>query len=228
MALENSNILIVDDEEDIIEFLSFRLSNEGAKVKSASDGLKCMDLLQKIDVPDIIILDMMMPKMNGFEVCKELRNNKKYNDCSIVMLSAQSDDETQIKCLEIGADDYIVKPIKSKLLISKLKKYIRKKSTSNDEEILTYKNISLNKDKFIVSIENEEMKLPLKEFHLLMLLLSKPDKVFEREIIMNRVWGEDVIVGDRTIDVHIRNLRKKIGKDRFETVKGVGYKFVAF
>lgn len=227
MSLKNSSILIVDDEEDIIEFLSFRLSQEGASIINASNGKECLNLLENIEAPDIIILDMMMPKMNGFEACKELRNNSKYDKSSIIMLSAQSDDEIQIKCLEVGADDYIIKPIKSKLLISKLKKYAKKDSIS-ESGVFSYKNITLDKDKFLVNVDNKKIKLPFKEFHLLKLLLSKPDKVFGRDEILDEVWGKDVIVGDRTIDVHMRNLRKKIGKDYFETVKGVGYKFIAF
>lgn len=229
MELEGAKILLVDDEEDILEFLEHVLSKAGAKVIIGVNGQDAITLAQK-HTPDIIILDKMMPVMDGVTACRELRKIDTLKKTKIVMLSAISDTESQIEGLELGADDYLVKPIKSNLLISKIKSQLRQfKSLKQDKpEVIEYKHIKIDRSKFIVHISGNDISLPKKEFELLYLLMSQPDQVFRREEILETVWGKDVYIGDRTIDVHIRKIREKIGDDYFKTIKGIGYKFVAF
>ncbi|MBL7789802.1 MAG: response regulator transcription factor [Chitinophagales bacterium] len=229
MELEGAKILLVDDEEDILEFLEHVLSKAGAKVIIGVNGQDAITLAQK-HTPDIIILDKMMPVMDGVTACRELRKIDTLKKTKIVMLSAISDTESQIEGLELGADDYLVKPIKSNLLISKIKSQLRQfKSLKQDKpEVIEYKHIKIDRSRFIVHISGNDITLPKKEFELLYLLMSQPDHVFRREEILETVWGKDVYIGDRTIDVHIRKIREKIGDDYFKTIKGIGYKFVAF
>lgn len=227
MELENIKVWVVDDEEDIRDFLSLILSKAGAAVKTAKNGEEVLAMAQ-IDQPQILILDKLMPLMDGITACKELRKLKNFRLVKIIILSAISDDDSQIEGLDIGADDYLVKPIRSSLLISKIKAQLRQVPVGNKSDILTYKHIQANRSKFVAFIDDREVVLPKKEFELLYLLMSQPDNVFRREEILESVWGKDIYIGDRTIDVHIRKLREKIGDDYFKTIKGIGYKFVAF
>jgi len=221
--------LLVDDEEDILEFLEHVLSRAGAKVVTGVNGQEAIEMAKK-NKPDIIILDKMMPIMDGVQACSELRKIAELKNTKIVMLSAISDIDSQIEGLDLGADDYLVKPIKSNLLISKIKSQLRQfKNFKQDRpEIIEYKHIKIDRSKFMVYLGEREIALPKKEFELLYLLMSTPDHVFRREEILETVWGKDVYIGDRTIDVHIRKIREKIGDDYFKTIKGIGYKFVAF
>lgn len=216
-------ILIADDEPDILEILDFNLSAEGYQVKSATNGNHALELA-KLHKPDLIILDVMMPGKTGFEVCKLLRSNKDFDNTIIIFLTALNDDSTEIKGLETGGDDYINKPISPRVLISRVNALFRRiiKETGS---ILQIGDLSIDREKYIVTIKNEEIILARKEFELLALLASKPAKVFLRNEILDKVWGTEVIVGDRTIDVHIRKIRQKLGDDCIATVKGVGYKF---
>jgi len=217
-------ILIVDDEPDIIEILQYNLENEGYKVFSAINGKEALNLADQ-HIPHLIILDLMMPVMDGIEACERLRMDKKFNDTLIMFLSARGEDYSQVAAFESGADDYVTKPIKPRILNSKVKALLRR--FKNDTgQILSFKNVVIDSEKYIVEVDNKRHNLPRKEFELLFLLASKPGKVFKREKIMESVWGTDVIVGDRTIDVHIRKLREKVGENFFKTIKGVGYQFV--
>ena len=224
MKKNKIKILIVDDEPDIIEILQFNLENEGYKVFSAVNGKDALKLADQ-HIPHLIILDLMMPIMDGIEACERLRMDKKFNNSLIMFLSARGEDYSQVAAFESGADDYVTKPIKPRILNSKVKALLRR--FKNDlSQILSFENIVINSEKYTVELDNEQINLPRKEFELLFLLASKPGKVFKREKIMESVWGTDVIVGDRTIDVHIRKLREKIGENFFKTIKGVGYQFV--
>ncbi len=229
MELEGAKILLVDDEEDILEFLEHVLSKAGAKVITGKNGQEAIDLAAK-HKPNLIILDKMMPVMDGVKACAEIRKIDELRKTKIVMLSAISDVESQIEGLDLGADDYLVKPIKSNLLISKIKSQMRQMKSLElaKATIIEYKHIKIDRSKFIVYILDKEIALPKKEFELLYLLMSQPDQVFRREEILETVWGKDIYIGDRTIDVHIRKIREKIGDDYFKTIKGIGYKFVAF
>jgi two-component system alkaline phosphatase synthesis response regulator PhoP len=221
-------ILLIDDEEDVLEFLQYVLEKESFIVKIAKNG---KDGLKKAETfePDLILLDRMMPEMDGAEACKAFRSNPKYDATKIVFLTARDEESMQIEGFELGADDYIAKPIKSKLLVSKIKSIMRRSpKMANQVNIVSYKHIAVDKDRYLVLNGNDEIVLPRKEFELLSLLISKPDHVFRREDILDQIWGKEVFVGDRTIDVHIRKLREKIGDNYFSTVKGIGYKFVAF
>jgi len=222
-------ILLVDDEEDILEFIGYNLSGVGYQVKTAKSGKKALKLAKKFE-PHIIILDVMMPEMDGIEVCTTLREQKKYDDTIITFLTARNDSFTHITALESGGDDYINKPIKPNLLKSRIKALARRhpafrKSGEKALQKEVFGDLVIDHEGFTVKVKNKKISLVKKEFHLLRLLTSKPDKVFKRAEILNKVWGQDVIVGDRTIDVHIRKLREKIGKKYIETMKGVGYKF---
>lgn len=223
--MKREKILLVDDEPDIIDLISYNLEKEGYEIKSASNGRDAIDIA-KTFVPDLILLDVMMPEMDGIETCVELRENEELNGSIIAFLTARGEDYSQIAGFEAGADDYIPKPIKPRVLISRIQALLRRKGQSNDapvqEEI---GGIVIDKDKYLVIFKGKELNLPKKEFELLALLMSKPGRVFTREIILNTIWGNDVVVGDRTIDVHIRKLREKIGNKIIKTVKGVGYKF---
>lgn len=221
-----TKILIIDDEEDIRQILSYNLKKEGFDVYEAEDGLDGLNKAKSIN-PDLIILDVMMPEMDGIEVCDQIRNTPDLKDVLICFLTARGEDYSQIAGLDAGADDYVEKPVKPKVLISRLNALLRRKgeNKSQDYEAST-SALVINREKYLVMKNNEAIHLPRKEFELLALLASKPDKVFERDIILEKVWGTNIIVGDRTIDVHIRKLREKIGDDYIKTVKGVGYKFI--
>jgi two-component system, OmpR family, alkaline phosphatase synthesis response regulator PhoP len=216
-------ILIADDEPDILEILNFNLQSEGYQVINATNGNEAARLA-KLHKPDLIILDVMMPGKSGFEVCKILRADKEFENTIIIFLTALNDESTEIKGLETGGDDYISKPISPKVLISRVNALFRRivKETGS---ILQIGDLTIDRERYIVSLKNEEINLARKEFELLELLASKPAKVFLRNEILDKVWGTEVIVGDRTIDVHVRKIRQKLGDDCIVTVKGVGYKF---
>lgn len=216
-------ILLVDDEPDILEFLSYNLKREGYTVFIASNGKEAISIAGK-EFPNLVILDVMMPGMDGMEVCRELRKNAKLKNILIAFLTARNEDYSQISGFESGADDYITKPIKPSVFISRVKALLRRaaKTSPSVEEI---GGVKIDREKYLVGKGGKEFSLPKKEFELLALLTSKPGRVFRREEILEKVWGNDVVVGDRTIDVHIRKLREKLGDEYFQTVKGVGYKF---
>jgi two-component system alkaline phosphatase synthesis response regulator PhoP len=218
-----TKILIVDDEPDIIEILKYNLNNEGYDVKSANNGKKAVEKAKKF-IPDIILLDVMMPEMDGIEACVELKKISTLSNTRIIFLSARGEDFTQIAAFDAGADDYVTKPVKPKILIKKISS-ISKRINNNLSNFLDLGEIKIDKESYLISINKEDVSLPRKEFELLYLLASKPGKVFSRDEIMAKVWGTQVIVGDRTIDVHIRKLREKIGDKYIKTIKGVGYKF---
>jgi len=214
-------ILLVDDEKDILEFLGYNLKNEGYDVYTCNSGEEAIDFVNK-NIPDLIILDIMMGKMNGVEVCKILRNNENLNDTLITFLTARNEDFSEIAGFDAGADDYIFKPIKPKVFLSRINAILRR---SKKENLQVFDNIELNYEKLELIVDGKKVLLRKKEFLLLQLLTSKPGKVFRRHEILNKVWGSDVIVGDRTIDVHIKKLREHIPPNRIKTIKGVGYKF---
>lgn len=216
-------ILIVDDEKDILEFLSYNLKKEGFSIYTASDGSEGLKKTKKIK-PDLIIVDLMMPKMNGIEMCENIRNDKKLSNVIILFLTARSEDYTQIAALDSGADDFIKKPIKPKLLISKVKSIMRRFSLNKNLKNYIHKDVELDIEKYSVKIKGDIINLARKEFDLLKLLINQPGKVYTREEILNDVWGNDIHVLDRTIDVHINRLRDKLGQKFIETVKGIGYK----
>lgn len=217
------SILIADDELDILEILNFNLRGEGYQVIKATNGNEAIEQAI-IHKPDLIILDVMMPGKTGFEVCKILRANKEFENTIIIFLTALNDENTEIKGLETGGDDYITKPISPKVFISRVNALFRRIIKENGS-VLQIGDLSIDREKYIVALKNEEIILARKEFELLALLASKPSKVFLRNEILDKVWGTEVIVGDRTIDVHIRKIRQKLGDDCIATVKGVGYKF---
>ncbi|MBA3648512.1 MAG: response regulator transcription factor [Chitinophagales bacterium] len=217
-------ILIVDDEIDILEFISYNLEKQGYKTTVAKDGLEAIRLA-KILKPDLILLDIMMPNLDGFSTAEHIRELKELNHSMIVFLTAKSDEESELKGFNIGADDYITKPIKPKLLVSRVKALLRRQSSDSENDIIELGNITIDKDQHHVKVGNEEVFLARKEFDLLVLLSSKPGRVFHRNEILSKVWGDDIVVGDRTIDVHIRKIRMKVGEEIIKTVKGVGYKF---
>ena len=225
--MDNSSfkILLVDDEPDIVEFLGYNLKKEGYTILTANNGKDAVEIAKK-EIPHLIILDVMMPDMDGIETCRELREQKNLQDVLIAFLTARSEDYTQIAGFEVGADDYITKPIKPRVFISRVKALLRRLQTNNvSESVIEFGNIRIDKEKHVVYKGDLEIALPKKEFKLFSLLSSKPGKVFTREFILDTVWGDEVVVGDRTIDVHIRKLREKIRDDYFKTIKGVGYKF---
>ena len=217
------SVLVVDDEIDILEFVSYNLQKENYQVFTANNGIEAIEIAKE-KTPDLIILDVMMPDMDGIITCQKLREIKSLDDTIITFLSARSEDYSQIAGFESGADDYITKPIRPKVLLSRVKALLSRKSSSNSS-ILQYGELKIDEQKHLVVYKEKELSLPKKEFKLLVLLCSKPGHVFTRQEILNDVWGADVFVGDRTIDVHIRKLREKINSDYFKTVKGVGYKF---
>ena len=217
--------MLVDDEPDILEFLAYNLNKEGFSVLQAENGKDAIALAKK-EIPHLIVLDVMMPDMDGIETCRELREQAVLKDVLIAFLTARGEDYTQIAGFEVGADDYITKPIKPRVFVSRIKALLRRLNTQIPEELnLQFGDIRIDKEKHLVYKNSEEIVLPKKEFNLFVLLSSKPGKVFTREFILEKVWGDEVIVGDRTIDVHIRKLREKLGDAYFKTVKGVGYKF---
>ena len=220
-----TKILLVDDDPDILEIVSYNLVQEGFEIFTASNGKEA--ILKAIkEVPDLIIMDVMMPEMDGMEACENIRKIPELSNVIITFLTARSEDYSQVAGFDAGADDYITKPIKQKLLVSKVKALLRRlKETEKDSETLNVGGIEINREEYKIVKDNVEIVLPRKEFELFYLLASKPGKVFKREEILDKVWGNDVVVGGRTIDVHIRKLREKIGDDFFKTIKGVGYKF---
>ena len=221
----NSTILVVDDELDILEFVGYNLRKEGYKVLTANNGLAAIEIAQE-KTPDLVILDVMMPDMDGIETCERMRAIPKLTNTIITFLTARSEDYSQIAGLEAGADDYITKPIRPKVLLSRVKALLRRRVVSDDiSNIIELGDIIIDKEKHTVLYKNLQVELAKKEFKLLELLTSKPGKVFTRQEILENVWGLDVVVGDRTIDVHIRKLREKINDQYIKTVKGVGYKF---
>ena len=218
-------ILVVDDDLDIIEILKYNLNKSGYIVKSAKNGIEAIKRAKKF-MPNIILMDVMMPEMSGIEACSEIKQIDELSETVIIFLSARSEDYTQISAYDAGADDYISKPIKPKILLKKISNISKKiKSNKNMPIVLDLGSIKINREEYLVTQNKNEIMLPRKEFELLFLLGSKPGKVFKREFILESVWGRDVVVGDRTIDVHIRKLREKIGDSYFKTIKGVGYKF---
>ena len=219
-------ILLVDDEPDILEILSYSLESGGFKIYKANNGLEAIRIAEKI-IPDLIIMDVMMPKMNGIEACNRIRKSNNLKDVIITFLSARSEDFSKIAGFEAGADDYITKPIKPKVLLSKVKALLRRKNSGDNQTIIQINDLIIDRSKYSVKLKGIDISLPRKEFELLYLLTSSPNTVFTRGKILDIVWGNDVIVGDRTIDVHIRKLREKIGDSLFKTIKGVGYKFVS-
>ncbi len=215
-------ILLVDDEQDIIELIKYNLEKEGFQVFTANNGLEGVNEARRV-IPDLVLLDVMMPEMDGMEACIEMREIPDLQGTIIAFLTARAEDYSQIAGYESGADDYITKPVKPRVLVSKVKALLRRKSELAEAEQAS-SGLYIDREKYIVVKDGEELSLPKKEFELLSLLLSKPGKVFTRESILNEVWGQEIIVGDRTIDVHIRKLREKLGDSSIKTVKGVGYK----
>jgi len=224
MKKKEITILLVDDEPDILEIVRYNLTSEGYKVETAENGLEAIEQAKNVR-PQLIIMDVMMPKMDGMEACEKIRNIPELSETVITFLTARGEDYSQMAGFEAGADDYITKPIKPKVLVSKVKALLRRFKEEEDEKI-KLGNLIINREEYKIVLGKKEIVLPRKEFELLALLASKPGKVFKREDILDIIWGNDVIVGGRTIDVHIRKLREKIGDDKFKTVKGVGYKFV--
>ena len=219
-------ILLVDDEQDILEFLSYNLVKEGYVVFTANNGKDALVIAKK-EIPDLIILDVMMPDMDGIETCREIREIPGLKNSMIAFLTARNEDYSQIAGFDVGADDYINKPIKPRVLISRIKALLRRGAgiEPNEIEKVETGGIKIDRDRYVIYKDGKEISLPKKEFELLALLASKPGKVFTRDVILDKVWGGDVVVGDRTIDVHIRKLREKIGEDFIKTIKGIGYKF---
>ncbi|MGA0373982.1 MAG: response regulator transcription factor [Flavobacteriaceae bacterium] len=226
MKKKDIKILLVDDEPDVIEIIKYNLLQEGYSVKTASNGKEAIKKAEKT-TPHLIIMDVMMPEMDGIEACEYLRKNPNFNDTIIMFLTARGEDYSYVAAFDAGADDYVTKPIKPKIIVSKVKSLLRrlKKEEENQDKIKVGKLI-IDRDQYEVTLKGKTFSLPRKEFELLYLLASKSDKVVKREKIMQVVWGSEVVVGDRTIDVHIRKLREKVGDKHFKTVKGVGYKFV--
>lgn len=231
MSENNFKVLLVDDEQDILEFLSYNLEKAGYKVYTAKNGLEAIRIAEK-KTPHLIILDVMMPEMDGIAACEEIRKIPSLSNTVIAFLTARGEDYSQIAGFEAGADDYITKPVRPKVLVSRVKALLKRTGETTQPEVmkdtntLTIGNLLIDKERYLIRIDEEEMILPRKEFELLSLLVSKPGKVFTREEIYFSVWGENVVVGDRTIDVHIRKLREKIGNNHIKTLKGIGYKFV--
>ena len=225
MDISSIKVLVVDDDPDIVEILKYNLKNSGYSVKSAGNGVEAIKKAKKF-IPDIILMDVMMPEMSGIEACEEIKNVDQLSQAVIIFLSARSEDYTQISAYDAGADDYISKPVKPKILLKKISNIAKKiNSEKNAPKTIDLGSIKINKEEYVVIKNKKEILLPRKEFELLFLLATKPEKVFTREEIMNKVWGTQVVVGDRTIDVHVRKLREKIGEKHIKTLKGVGYKF---
>jgi len=226
MKKKDITILLVDDEPDILEIVSYNLSAEGYHVITAENGVEAIKMAKK-KKPQLIILDVMMPEMDGIEACEQIRKIPDLSETIITFLTARGEDYSQMAGFDAGADDYITKPIKPKVLVSKVKSLLRRfKEHEETSTAVTIGNLIINREEYKIIKNEEEIILPRKEFELLSLLTSKPGRVFTREEILDMVWGNEVVVGGRTIDVHIRKLREKIGDDSFTTVKGVGYKFV--
>lgn len=223
MDTKGRKVLIADDEPDILEILKYNLVNEGYEVVTAKDGDEALEKARRT-LPDLIILDVMMPKKTGVEVCQLLRAQASFKETLIMFLTAVNDEGTQIKGLETGADDYVSKPVSPKVFLSRVNALFRRLNKT-ESKILTIDNLTIDPERFMIQVNGTDIILAKKEFELLYLLAQKPGRVFLRNEILNQVWGNDVIVGDRTIDVHIRKIRQKLGIDCITTVKGVGYKF---
>ena len=223
--MDKKKILVVDDEADILEIVQYNLEKGDFAVNTASNGLEAIEIAAEWN-PDLILLDVMMPEMDGMETCMRLRSNADLENSVIAFLTARGEDYSQIAGFESGADDYITKPIKPRVLLSRIKALLRRGTmTKTSNQVYKGKTITIDRDRYVVIQNGNEMNLPKKEFELLSLLVSQPGKVFSRSTILSQVWGSQVVVGDRTIDVHIRKLREKLGDHHFKTVKGVGYKF---
>ena len=225
MKKKDIKILLVDDEPDILEIVGYNLSNEGYQVITAENGLEGVKKAKK-ELPHLIILDVMMPEMDGIEACENIRKIPDLENSIITFLTARGEDYSQVAGFDAGADDYITKPIKPKVLVSKVKALLRRFKEDDAADTVKVGNLVINRDEYKIISKGKELILPRKEFELLSLLASKPGKVFKRNEILDAVWGNEVIVGGRTIDVHIRKLREKLGDNSFKTIKGVGYKFV--
>ena len=225
MKKKDIKILLVDDEPDILEIVSYNLANEGYQVITAENGQEGVKKAKK-ELPQLIILDVMMPEMDGIEACEIIRKNPDLENTIITFLTARGEDYSQVAGFEAGADDYITKPIKPKVLVSKVKALLRRFKEEEVKNTMKVGQLEINRDEYKITSKGKEILLPRKEFELLSLLASKPGKVFKRDEILDTVWGNEVVVGGRTIDVHIRKLREKLGDKSFKTVKGVGYKFV--
>ena len=223
MEKKLGKVLIVDDDHDILQIIQYNLVLHGYEVSTAANGVEALEK-NKVFKPDLILLDIMMPHKDGIQTCIELRANPEYNKTIIIFLTALSDERSEIKGLEIGADDYLAKPIKPKLLVSRVQSAFRRIAVE-DSNTIQFPELEINREKFLVIHKGEEIILPRKEFELFELLASKPGRVFLRNEILEKVWGNQVIVGDRTIDVHVRKIRQKLNADYIQTVKGVGYKF---
>ncbi|MEX1132358.1 MAG: response regulator transcription factor [Flavobacteriales bacterium] len=220
-------VLLVDDEQDIVDLLRYNLEREGYQVLTALNGKDAIKIA-KANRPDLIVLDIMMPGMDGVEVCMQLRQLQEFKSTVITFLTARGEDYSQIAGFEAGADDYITKPVRPKVFVSKVKALLKRSSAERPEgHVLESNGIKVDLEKVMVYAKDQELQLPKKEFELLVLLMSKPGKVFKRDEIYNQIWGNELFVGDRTIDVHIRKLREKIGDERIKTIKGIGYKFDA-
>ena len=225
MSSEKTRILLVDDEPDILEFISYNLNKEGFEVFTSTNGRDAIKIATK-EKPDLIILDVMMPDLDGIETCRILRESNDLRNVLIAFLTARNEDYSQIAGFDAGADDYINKPIKPRVLVSRVKAILRRAGKSGaSEDVLQVNGFTIDREKYLIIKEDQQINLPKKEFELIALLASKPGKVFTREDILKSVWGDDVVVGDRTIDVHIRKLREKLGDNYIRTIKGVGYKF---
>ncbi len=225
MRNDHIKILIADDEPDILDFIEYNLVKEGYKVIKALNGAQAVQLAYS-ERPQLILLDIMMPEKDGIEVCRELRSSPEFNGTLIAFLTARNEDFTQVQGFDVGADDYITKPIKPRILLSRINALLRRRGTAEPEqEKMTFGEFSIDEEKYLVYKKGNPISLAKKEFELILLLTSKPGKVFTRQEIFNKIWGMDVIVGDRTIDVHIRKIREKIGDEYIKTIKGIGYKF---
>ncbi|HBJ71130.1 MAG TPA: DNA-binding response regulator [Cryomorphaceae bacterium] len=223
--MKSQKILIIEDDPDILEFVSFNLRKEGYEVFVAKDGVKGVQMCIQVQ-PDLVLLDVMMPRMDGVEVCERIRSNPTISNTIVAMLSARGEDYSQLAAFDAGADAYITKPIRPKLLVSKVKALLRRAGDEPMKQSRLERNgLVIDLERYTVEIHGKTLSLPRKEFELLALLAKKPGKVYARETIMKKVWGDEVVVGDRTIDVHIRKIREKIGDSRVRTVKGVGYTF---
>lgn len=226
MNNEGFKILLADDEPDILEFIGYNLKKEGFEIYTANNGINAIKMAAKV-LPHLIIMDVMMPGMDGFEACREIKKLPALTDTLIIFLTARSEDYSQISGFDSGADDYVTKPIQPRVLVSRIKALLRRHRTFNsiNKAQIKLPNIIIDNDRYMVIINNKELSLPKKEFELLHLLASCPNKIFSRNEIFRHIWGSDVVVGDRTIDVHVRKIREKIGLKRITTIKGVGYKF---
>jgi two-component system alkaline phosphatase synthesis response regulator PhoP len=232
MDWSDYRILLVDDEKDILEFLSYNLKIEGFKIYTAANGREAVQVSRKVR-PHLVLMDVMMPVMDGIAACEEIRADKDLDRTLVAFLTARGEDYSQIAGFEAGGDDYIAKPIKPKVLVSRIKALLKRGSAGADahsegtDDKVVSGDLVIDKERYVIIKKGEDISLPRKEFELLSLLISKPEKVFSRDEIFDRVWGENIIVGDRTIDVHIRKLREKLGDKYIKTVKGIGYKFVS-